>query len=398
MNMQSLCDYIDSLPIISTHEHHQPFELKQPATLEFLFSSGYVGWMISQPNTPEQRESFLELISGNSYFVWYEKALNDLFDFGGEITKENWDVVSAQCSSALANPGFHEWIFKEKCRYLRAIIDTYWQPGSDNNRPDLYSPTLRVNCWLYGSNTQLRDHNGNNAQVIYGKCQDLDEYLAKLESTIAEAKKKGAVALKSALAYDRPLLFKPRSKEEVAKIFGKQELTDEELAVFGDFIYDEICRLAAKYELPFQNHVGLGKLPGTNPMNLVPMIEKHPETKFVLFHMGYPWIDEVIALSHNYENVYPDLCWLPSISTIAGVRAVHTLIETARDSSRVCWGGDSWLVTESYAASLAVRWTLKKVLCEKVEYGYLTEARARNFAERILYKNAATLYGIKIEI
>ncbi|MHB1458857.1 MAG: hypothetical protein ACYC0V_18250, partial [Armatimonadota bacterium] len=45
--------------------------------------------------------------------------------------------------------------------------------------------------------------------------------------------------------------------------------------------------------MPFQNHTGLGKIAGSNPMNLVPMIEKHPETKFVLFHGGYPWTEQV---------------------------------------------------------------------------------------------------------
>lgn len=394
MSTSSLSEYVDSLPIISTHEHNRPFTLDAPGTLETLFSSGYVGWMAASPASPDERKGFLQLVSGNSYFVWYEKALDALFDFGGQVTPENWDSISEKSSAALANPDFHEWVFREKCKYQRAILDAYWDPGSDNGRPDLYAPTLRVNCWLYGANMKLRDHNGNNAQVIYGKCADLDEYLARMESVIVEAKTRGAVALKSALAYDRPLSFQPRKKEDAGRVFGKESITPEELTIFGDFIYDEICRLAAKYELPFQNHVGLGKLPGTNPMNLVPIIERHQNTKFVLFHMGYPWVDEVIALSHNYLNVYPDLCWLPSIGTSAAVHAVHALIETAHDSRRACWGGDSWLVTESFAASLAMRWVLKKVLTEKVEYGYLTEARARDFAERILYKNAADLYRL----
>ena len=100
-------------------------------------------------------------------------------------------------------------------------------------------------------------------------------------------------------------------------------------------------------------------------MNLVPMIEKHPETKFVLFHGGYPWVEEVAALAHNYSNVYADICWLPAICTSAAERLLHSLIEAARDASTITWGGDCWLVTESYAHTLAARHVIKKVLSER---------------------------------
>lgn len=393
MAADSLNDYIDQLPIISTHEHTMPFPPDQPGTLDYLFAHAYCGWCGIPTVGPGGRERFLELMNGKSYFVWYEKALDDLFGFGGKLTPGNWDEVSSKVAESVADPGFHEMVFRDKCRYRLAILDSYWDPGS-NHRPDLFAPTFRINSFIYGRSPETRDHNGNNAQLLYGRCKDLDEYLAMIETQVARAKANGAVALKSALAYDRDLRFKPRDKREVAGLFNRANVTPDEETAFGDLVYDHICSLAEKYDLPFQNHVGLGKLGGSHPMGLVPMIEKHPGTRFVLFHMGYPWIDEVCALSHNYRNVYPDMCWVPSIGPSAAVRALNGLIETANDAGRACWGGDSWLLTESYAASLSMRWALKRVLREKVDYGYMTESDARAWADRILHQNAADIYGL----
>lgn len=398
-HLQSLSEYVDSLPIISTHEHHRFFPPEEDASLESLFFGGYVGWCGIDLDKKSRRKRFLDLICGNSYFVWYEKALNDLFDFGGEITEKNWDTISEKIRPALADKSFHEHVFTDKCRYRRVILDTYWNPGSDNGRPDLYAPTFRINSFLFGNHIESCDHNGNNAQVLHGECGDFNEYLAMIDRVIGEKKKSGCVALKSALAYDRALDFRPRSKRAAEKVFGRppSQVAPEELKVFGDFVFDHICSLAARHDLPLQNHTGLGKLGGSNPMNLLPMIEKHPETKFVLFHGGYPWTEEIAAMTHNYPNVYADLCWLPSICTSAAERLLHSLIETSRDSSRITWGGDCWLVTESYAASLALRHVVKKVLSEKTAVGYLTKGRAKRLAERIMWANASELYGLGVE-
>jgi len=394
--MQSFSEFIDTLPILSTHEHHKPFPPEGESTLEALFRSGYVKWTGVDALTKDDRARFLDLAFGNSYFVWYEKALDDLFSFGGEITVDNWDSISEKTTAALSDPAFSEDVFKNRCRFTHAIVDTYWKPGSDNGRPDLYSPSFRINSFLFGNSLQSSDHNGNSAQVLYGECEDFDQYLAMIERVIGEKKANGCVCLKSALAYDRALDFRPQSKRSAERVFGKppKNVAPDELKAFGNFIFDYICELAVKYDLPIQNHTGLGKLGGSNPMNLIPMIEKHPDAKFVLFHGGYPWVEEIAALCHNYPNVYADICWLPVICTSAAERALHSLIEAGRDTSRITWGGDCWVVTESYAGVLAMRHVLKKVLSEKIAQGYLSDHRARRLAERIMHINAEELYKL----
>ena len=43
-------------------------------------------------------------------------------------------------------------------------------------------------------------------------------------------------------------------------------------------------------------------------------IAANPQTKFILFHGGYPWIGETGAIATRYQNVWIDSVWLPTIS------------------------------------------------------------------------------------
>ncbi|MHB1458856.1 MAG: hypothetical protein ACYC0V_18245 [Armatimonadota bacterium] len=215
--MPTLSEYIDSLPIVSTHEHHISFNdavnyAANNDALAKLFGHGYVAWANTDFENRETRSRFLDLIAGNSYFVWYEKALDDLFDFGREITVANWDAISEKIGAAYADSSFQEYVWRDKCRYIKAILDAYWAPGTDNGRPDLYAPTFRVNSFFFGINSDMSDSNGNNAQRLYGACGDLDEYSHMIDRVIKEAKVKGCVALKSAIAYDRSLDFTSQNK------------------------------------------------------------------------------------------------------------------------------------------------------------------------------------------
>jgi len=396
MVVNALWDYIDSLPIVSTHEHHRPFSSCVEGSLEFLFANSYVAWCGVDCKNVSDRARFLDLVSGNSYFVWYERALDELFNLGSKITVRNWDAVSEKIRAVFSDVGFHEQVFRKHCGFKRAIQDSQWEPGGDNSRPDLYAPAFRINSFLIAHHPDVSDHNGNNAQVLYGKCEDTDEYLSMLEKVVVKMKARGCVCLKFAVDAGHLLSFNGGSKQIADRVFGKppEEVTQADVTAFADYVFEQICIIAARHSIPLQCHTGLGAPSTSHPLNLIPVIERHCDTKFVILHGGYPWINEVAALTHNYENVYIDMSVLPLVCTSAAVKHLHLLLESARDASRITWGGDCCYVTESYGAAIAMRYVLKVVLSEKVASGYLTEQRARRLAERILAVNAEELYDL----
>jgi hypothetical protein len=170
----------------------------------------------------------------------------------------------------------------------------------------------------------------------------LDDYLAVLDRIFREAKEKGAVCLKTTLAYERTLRFENVLKDQAARVFGRRrsELTAAEVKRFEDYVMWRLVGLSAKYDLPFQIHTGQARIQGSNPMLLVDLIEANPKTKFVLFHGGYPWVGETGVIVMRYgSHVWIDSCWLPTLSYTTAKRAYHEWLE-AVPSNRILWGAD----------------------------------------------------------
>jgi predicted TIM-barrel fold metal-dependent hydrolase len=228
---------------------------------------------------------------------------------------------------------------------------------------------------------------------MYGReFGDLDAFTDFVSGLIAENVKNGSVCIKNAIAYDRTVNFKETEKDKAAKVFSS-DASAEDIRHFQDYLFLYICRVAAELDVPVQCHTGLGCLDGTRAIGLNEIIEKNPETKFVLFHASFPWTNDVLALLHNYPNVYVDICWLPLLSPTAAVNTLHELIEVGT-SDKICWGCDTWTSEESYGARLAVNSVLTDVLDAKVSSGYLCANGAEQVARNILFNNAKTLYKL----
>ena len=98
-------------------------------------------------------------------------------------------------------------------------------------------------------------------------------------------------------------------------------------------------------------------------------------------------------LVNKYPNVYPDLSWLPLISTRSAITMLHELIERA-SLERIFWGCDTWTAEESFGALLAFRHVLAATLAEKVIEGYFTRDDALQIIDAILFKNPQCFYKL----
>jgi uncharacterized protein len=390
-----LMNYIIGKPIINTHSHHMEDEFTSSFNLDKLLRQSYINWCgVPFDKTNESRKNYLDKVRYNSYFVWLQRSLQELCGISENLTADNWNDFSERIEASHKDADYHIRLLKEKCHFEKVVLDPYWNPGSDNGHPEIFAPTFRINMFLFGYSVDAKDHNGNNPLKVYNKAfKDIDDYIFFVKEVIILKKKQGCTALKSALAYDRDLNFTEVSKDKAQKAIECDEAlrTEEDIRSFQDYVFFKICEIAAELDLPLQCHTGLGELKGTNAMAMREVIEKNPDTKFVLFHCSYPWLDDVNGLLHVYGNVYPDLCWLPIISTTAAERMVHELIEVGT-SDKVCWGCDTWTSEESYGALLAIRHVLSKALGSKVEEGYFSLKDAKLIADNILYNNASKLY------
>jgi len=379
--------------VVSTHSHYFP-EAWQPRTLYAFLSTGYVSWMPleGKEDTKAGRRLILEQMAAKSYYVWAAKALQEVLKQKQPLSEKTW----AQYDEAYRS--YYSWenslrVLKQQCRYERVLLDPFWKPGTSHDEA-IFTPVFRINSFIVAPNRVLTDHSKVNPFKAFGlKATTFKDYIDECQALVRRKKAAGAVALKAAVPYDRGIDFAAPNVKAAAKVFGAKRVTAKELKLYGDTVFDQFCRIAAEEGLPLQIHTGLGLLQNSNPMALRDTIVRHPKTKFVLFHGGFPYMDEVCGLVHQYVNVYPDLCWLPQISPTAATTFIKMILEIGL-LDRLTWGCDTFSGIDTYGALLALRHSLATALADMVDSGYLSRKTAEDVILAVLRLNAKKLYGV----
>jgi len=159
-----------------------------------------------------------------------------------------------------------------------------------------------------------------------------------------------------------------------------------------------VCERCAEHKLPFHFHTGLqaggyNVITNANPTHLTNLFMKFPDVRFILFHGGYPYIQEAGIMAQYFPNVYVNGCWLPQISPVAYKRALNEWLEILPSNKIFAWGGDNWIIDESYASLMLAKDLVSEVLTVKVTSGYFSKKTALSVAEKIMGKNAIEIYN-----
>jgi predicted TIM-barrel fold metal-dependent hydrolase len=140
-------------------------------------------------------------------------------------------------------------------------------------------------------------------------------------------------------------------------------------------------------------HLGTALIRGSHPMFAAGLVERHPGTRFLLMHLGYPWSRDLLGMAFVYRNIWLDLTWSFLLSPSHFKLALHEAIEILPDESRLMLGGDAWHVEESYGALALGRRLIGEVLHERMKARFLNEEGSRRLARRILHENARAFFG-----
>lgn len=397
-NYEKLLKYMDGMKVFNTHSHHYPQSEQADMDLMKMLHLTYLKDDIKEGKIEEGvLEDFIERMKYNSYFTWLEKGIQTLYDIKEPLKIQNIEKTDTAIKKAYGTFGHNIRVLEDECCYEHMIVDAYWKPGEVSDMSDIFLSAYRINMYLYGYNRSATDHNGNNPYQVnqWESVKSLDEYIAFMHEELEEQIHKGCVALKCAAAYDRGLNFRKTNKENAEKAFllGKNQefIRKEEVIDFQNYIFYDICKFAAEHQIPVQCHTGLGLLYQTSAIYLQEVISDNPDTKFVLFHGNYPWMDDLCGLVCTYRNVYVDFCWLPIISTCVAGRFLEKIMDIG-DISKICWGCDTWLAEDSYGALLAMKHVLGTVLGKKIDSGMLNYQSAEKICQKILFENANQLY------
>lgn len=408
---------LDATPAIDTHDHLWPFEkftscvqTQRGAGMNLwaVWRHGYYVW-INPLTAWKDGEAFDEWWSqarddfanarATTFYRFLLPAFADLYgvDFD-RVTDQQAGRLDAKIFDNYRDPRWVYHVITERANIELMFIDPSWaRLGLETYYP-FQVLVLNVTSLLDGFHPaefkNPLDDPYRFAREHGLKIDSLDDYLTVLDRLVADAKLRGAACLKNVSAYARTLEFRNVPRERAAAAFGRPraELTPEQVRDFEDFAMWRIVELAAKHDLPIQIHTGHARIQGSNPMLLVDLIEANPGTKFILFHGGFPWVDEagIIAMRH-FQHVWLDSVWLPTLSYSIAKRALGEWLEMM-PSSRIMWGGDGHTAEAIYGATELTRRCLAEVLSEKVAAGDLREEDALRIGRQILRDNALALF------
>ncbi len=240
----------------------------------------------------------------------------------------------------------------------------------------------------------------------------VNEYLDTITTRLDEWKKSGAVAIKFAVAYVRPLDFAQVQAGEAQRIFERhtqeKKLSSRDNKSLQDFLFSFIAREAGRRGLVVQIHTGIGAQPhfdisGSDPMLLETMLNDTAlhQTQFVIVHGGWPFEREAGVMLIK-PNVYADFsAQLFLRSTEAVSQTLRAWLEWypekilfgtdaySEDTPLANWEEKLWLGTRTSRQALAL------ALTQMIQAGEITRPRARELARMVLHDNAAKLYGLK---
>lgn len=214
-----------------------------------------------------------------------------------------------------------------------------------------------------------------------------------------------AIATKNQSAYSRRLDYEQVSEEDAAPLFerflqGKERVTPAEFKAIQDHLFHYCIRKAVEYNLPVKLHTGYYAGHGGMPLervrcnagDLCPILRAHRDARFDLFHIGYPYQDEFIALAKHYANAFVDLCWTWIINPVASVRFLKEFLMAAPANKLLTFGGDHRMAELSVGHAAVARQGLTQAISELVEEGWVEERDVPSLVERLMRGNAHELF------
>jgi len=232
----------------------------------------------------------------------------------------------------------------------------------------------------------------------------LDDYL-KVIDFYFERDAACASAFKVGRAYDRTLFWEDVPRSAVEKTFNRLLASNDrpdrrDLQALEDYILHYLCRKCGEFGLRMKFHTGLQEGNGNLITNsraalMANLFLKYPKTGFDLYHISYPYQDELITLAKNFPNVTIDFCWMWVINPAAGRRALSEMLDTIPANKIHGFGGDYIFVEGTYGHATIARREIARVLCEKIEEGRFAEDYALEVGRRLLRENALENFDLK---
>ena len=139
-----------------------------------------------------------------------------------------------------------------------------------------------------------------------------------------------------------------------------------------------------------------GAIKNADPFRIIPLLRR-PEfiqTRVVLLHGAYPWIQHASMVAHALPHVWVDLSWTTPWSALRLVESWHDAIGVMPLSKLMIGSGGHGTPEIAWLSAKTTKIALQHVLENNVKLGLLNSKMAEQIGKMILHDNAARLYDL----
>jgi hypothetical protein len=294
----------------------------------------------------------------------------------------------------LIKPGFYRKVLQEVSNIESCQVNRW--PFLESEMPDLLMSDLWVNSLIENVEETYSDKAGI-------RVRDLDDWHNVIDWWFDWYGPR-SVAIKVSSAYGRNIDFIRTRKEDVAEFFKRKiaggKLEPEEKKKLEDHLFWYVVDKATEMNLPVKIHtgyyVGVGYMPlqrvGGNPGAACDLCRESPPTKFVYFHIAYPYYEDMLAVAKHYPNAYMDMCWAWIVNPLAAKDFLKKFIQTVPLNKITCFGGDYIPVELVPGHARIARQGIAMALSELVDEAWINLDEALWMTDFLMHENARNLF------
>jgi hypothetical protein len=322
-----------------------------------------------------------------------QHTINDLYDISDLHEKSIPELQEKYIS--YRKKGFYKETLK-KANIKCCIVNSPERPFKESELPSLLYQDIDAMGMIRMDFTRLNEN-------IIPQISRLNDWLEIINWWFDKYAGK-AVGVKIGIAYFRRLDFNKTTIEIANPLFLKKvegkKLSETEEKTLQDFLFWYVVDLATKNRLPVKFHTGHQAMNNFmnlenvmyNPVDCASLCRLSPDTKFIFFHISYPYYEPMISLTKHYSNAIIDMCWSWTINPIAAIDFLKKYIVTSPINKIMAFGGDDLYIENLIGHAKLTRKGISKALSELVQDNWITERDAVEIAKMIMWKNAEDIY------
>jgi len=417
---EGLLSYVESLPVIDTHEHlpEEPERLAQTVDFFTLFSHyaqddmvcaglGAEDLKLLSSTAPVEDKwpvfnPVYKRIATGSYARAAHIAMGRFYGMDALGSLEDARQLSERMKAANTE-GLYKKVLREACGIVTSLN------FGDTAAPSEYFTSVP----FVSKYTEITTPEGIfDVEKRSGlPATSLDRFVKALGAILEDEKARGARGFKFSLAYKRPLDFENVTRSDAARVFdrimdegrGRREagIGYQELKPLQDYLVHRMVEIAGDLDTTVVFHTGMQasnwmSIDDTRPHRLWNLFNRHRNVRFNLLHAGFPWCEEAAVMGKHFPNLYLDMAWVHLMSPRIATRALKVFVDIVPRGKVLGFGGDYAVVENVYGHLVLARRNIARALSELVDEAVLSEQEARRWVRSLLHDAAIEAYRLDI--